>query len=406
MSKFTNGIATGDAFCNRVKERKHLSSLIKQGRHCWLQGDRRLGKTSLIYQTAYDLKKEGIDSVVADCAVISSPEDFRLTIIENCAALAGRIPKGKGAKAKDFLLQVFSDLDPAVSLGTSGFNIKLSKTSSRQSMAQALTALDKVAQEYDVRMVFALDEFQQLFRIDTSRTIEASLRSGAQLSQNVSYIFSGSSRTLLQQAFVDSDRPLYRLCDHVMLDRISAEDWIPFIQQAAIERWGKPLADDTVRFIMAATERHTYHTSRLCMALLSNPTVPAVEDAKREWWNMIRNVSCSLFGGINSLSRNEKRVLMWLAGQPLGVFTKKASIDLSDMEDNDLRSALQSLQVSGLIRRDSNGAYRVHDPDLKGYLRVAMSEHRELLMCFPQPDDYQMVDIALDQPESSFDPVM
>ena len=47
---FPLGVALGESFCNRTKERKVLAANIKNGRHTLLISPRRYGKTSLALQ--------------------------------------------------------------------------------------------------------------------------------------------------------------------------------------------------------------------------------------------------------------------------------------------------------------------------------------------------------------------
>ena len=53
---FPQGIAVGNAFCNRVEERSHLKNSILSNEHIVLVAPRRYGKTSLITQILKDIE--------------------------------------------------------------------------------------------------------------------------------------------------------------------------------------------------------------------------------------------------------------------------------------------------------------------------------------------------------------
>jgi len=47
-------------FCSRPELEEHLANQIKQGQNVYIQGERRTGKSSLIYETVRKLKKRRI----------------------------------------------------------------------------------------------------------------------------------------------------------------------------------------------------------------------------------------------------------------------------------------------------------------------------------------------------------
>src|SRR5258708_2264199 len=71
MSRHTNyfplGIAKGDAFCNRVSERKQLISNTKRNKHTIVISPRRYGKSSLVLNSLDDIELpyERVDLFVA-----------------------------------------------------------------------------------------------------------------------------------------------------------------------------------------------------------------------------------------------------------------------------------------------------------------------------------------------------
>ena len=64
---FPLGLATGEAFCNRVEERKTLLNNIKGCRHTLLSSPRRYGKSSLAEKVIFEagLPSEKIDFFIA-----------------------------------------------------------------------------------------------------------------------------------------------------------------------------------------------------------------------------------------------------------------------------------------------------------------------------------------------------
>lgn len=61
MQPFKSGMIVEKAdFCGRAQEIRQLSNLIESKNRCYLYGERRVGKTSLVFETARRLKKSCI----------------------------------------------------------------------------------------------------------------------------------------------------------------------------------------------------------------------------------------------------------------------------------------------------------------------------------------------------------
>ena len=84
MRYFPSGIARGEAFCNRVQERKKLRQYINSLSHTVLMAPRRYGKSSLITQTLMD----GKDIYVwVDFLSVASEQDVMAKIHEASRSL-------------------------------------------------------------------------------------------------------------------------------------------------------------------------------------------------------------------------------------------------------------------------------------------------------------------------------
>ena len=56
LKHFPEGVALGDAFLNREKERSYLINRVKSNKHSVLMAPRRYGKTSLVMKVAEEMK--------------------------------------------------------------------------------------------------------------------------------------------------------------------------------------------------------------------------------------------------------------------------------------------------------------------------------------------------------------
>jgi hypothetical protein len=225
----------------------------------------------------------------------------------------------------------------------------------------------KTAVETNTRIVFAMDEFQQIATLTNHHTIEASIRHAVERSENVTYIFSGSNRHLLEQMFNDKTRPLYHLCELLRLDRIKADDLKSFIKQLSEEKWGSVFDDDCLSLIISLTERHTFYVNRLCRLLWKKEQKPSQEIIKSTWDHYIHSQQW-IVDDLSKLTANQRNIIKALAKQPTveiyGEYIRKTT----NIPISSIGKAIQSLQKIDMLYCDEEGAYRVLDPAIRHFI--------------------------------------
>ena len=78
---------------------------------------------------------------------------------------------------------------------------------------------------------------------------------------------------MLQAMFSDSQRPLYRLCRVIELERIHASDYAIFIQKKE-KRWKIKLEESVVQRVCDLTECHAFYMNALCNELWLDDQAP------------------------------------------------------------------------------------------------------------------------------------
>ncbi|OGT32809.1 MAG: hypothetical protein A3C44_03495 [Gammaproteobacteria bacterium RIFCSPHIGHO2_02_FULL_39_13] len=156
---FPIGLAVGEAFCNRNKERTHLASNIQHNRHAVLLAPRRYGKTSLVNQVISELK---VPHCEMDFLLSASIESAKTKIIEKTGELLFQLlPKTQQAKEK--ILTIFKKMHPQIVLSAAGQKIILQApgpdTTPEQTISDILINLDKTAVAAKKRAVVFMDEF-------------------------------------------------------------------------------------------------------------------------------------------------------------------------------------------------------------------------------------------------------
>ncbi len=362
--RFPQGLALGQNFCNRITEQKHLLQNIQGSRPTLLMSPRRYGKTSLVTHVIGQLKIP-----CADIDLFSELDEMEIqnSILTGVAKLVYSI-ESSTSKAIQFVTQFFSELN--VSFQYQGADIKLALNKSRQPPAKTildvLNKLDTLLTRKKRQAVLFFDEFQRVAEISSSGTIEGSLRHVAQQSKTITFIFSGSNRRILESMFFDSKKPLYKLCDRINLNRISADDYRPFIQNLAKIKWRKQLDETTLDAIFYCSECHPYYLNVLCHKLWLEKNIPSEATVLASWEKYVFEEKSNVLSEIDLLSKNQVKMLISVA--KYADMLRPLSQEFLNMTHFSSSSALQAIET--LCKRDylfmdDKNCYHLVDPLIK-----------------------------------------
>jgi hypothetical protein len=357
------GIVEGAAFCNRKKEMADLAAGIENCEKLFLYSERRLGKTSLVQTVLRGLPKGRYAAAYVDLWPTDGERAFAAptaqAITESMSSTAGQL--------LDIATRLFGRLAPSITTDAEGkprvtFGLSRSGRPGPE-IEEVLAAPAEIAQRGKRKVVVVFDEFQQVLEYE-SDMVERRLRSVIQKHRDVSYIFLGSRKHLLQKMFLDRSRPLYRAAGHYPLGSIETKHWIPFIGKKFREG-EKPIADDAIRAVCELTEGHPFYTQHLCHALwdLCEPGEPVtellIEDAIKVLLDRESYAYTTLW---ESLALNQTRLLRGLASELAGVKPFGGAF----IGRYGLGSASNSQRaVEGLLNRDlidrDNGSFLITD---------------------------------------------
>lgn len=366
-SYFPTGIVSGSAFCNREKERELLKKRLQQNAHVVLMSPRRYGKSSLIAQFTHEQK---LPFAAVDLLPATSGKYVKNAIVDGASALIDNImPNAK--KAKEKLLGIFSSMNPVIELSAFGQRLKLTpnEKTPEETIMKLLLNLDKAAGEVNRKLIFVMDEFQQIANLEESHSLEASIRHAVERSKNVFYVFSGSNRTLLEAMFKNKERPLYHLCDEIKINRISKDAYIKFIEKASKNNWKTILPIESIHEILSLTECHPYYVNRLCRTLWDLQNPPKQEDVEKTWLEYVNVQKLDWVSEmISKLSVNQRIILAALAKEPeTEPRGKEFSIKLA-MSSSSIQRTLSTLEKKDFVFKDDAGYYRVLNPVVRSYL--------------------------------------
>lgn len=374
---FPLGIASGDAFCNRVAETKWLLDNINSNKHSLLISPRRYGKTSLAYKVIRDCNLPYIE---IDFAMSTNDQKVEEFIVKGITTL---IDKALGPVDRIFhsIKNYVTNLTPKIvaKLGAIALELEFQRDSDPAvNVMEALTLLERLLAERQKTAVMLCDEFQAVGLIAKGKGIEAAIRHVAQETKYLTMIFSGSDRTLLKSMFEDEARPLYKLCKQLYLERIGYEDYQQHLNKAAIAQWGQELDAAVIRQIINLTAMHPYYMNKFCDIVWTEcgtktstsqlPQLPQLDDVQRAWEILLNEERGDIQQELSLLPIGQKKVLSVLAQGITSNLTSRAIAAKIDMSPSSIAAALNALEEKDTIEQQKENGYRIINPTLAAFI--------------------------------------
>lgn len=368
IERFPLSIASGKAFCNRVEETNRLVQCIAHQRPVLLASPRRYGKTSL---ALHAIQKSNLPYANIDFFSAVDEQDIQQAILKGIGKLIASletIPQ----KALSLASEILEGSKIRAALSKFGLTIEINsqKEKPANNVLDILERLEKLALRTDKKFILFFDEFQCIGEIAPDQSMEAVLRQIAQLTQSISFIFSGSNRHLLNQLFEDRKRPFYKLCERITIERIPEADYSLHIQTAAKSKWNKHLEDGVLSAIFYCSERHPYYINLLCSRMFFNRDIATEKTIYDLWDKYVLEERSSVAAEVELLSKNQRKLLTILARvdgtkSPLG----NEFIQISGMSKASIDQSLTVLERHDYITKDTSGYVSLLDPLIKTVLK-------------------------------------
>lgn len=363
---FPLSIATGEAFCNRELETTKLKECIEHQRPVLLVSPRRYGKTSLALRT---IQKTQLAFAHIDFFSVVEVSDIEKVILRGVGELISRIEKIP-KRALLLAKEIFNTAQIRAAYGKLELSMDFNRRKEKPAyhVLDILERLDRLAEKSKQHIVLFLDEFQSISEITPDHAIESVLRQVAQLTKSIAFIFSGSNRHLLNQMFDDRNRPLYKLCERITLERITEASYTKHLQKISQKTWGEELSERTLDYLFQCTECHPYYMNLMCARMWNNQ-LPTVEHIEQLWLQYKKEERSSVAAELDLLSKNQRKLLTMLArtggtNAPLG----QEFIHQANMAKATIDQALSFLEKKDYVFKNKNGHTSVLDPLIKSVL--------------------------------------
>ena len=308
----TGGYLSPEYFCNRAEETKRITDAISSRRNLTLISLRRMGKTGLLKHVKFQLEhsKKTFAVIYADLLPTMNGNEM----LNSISSALYRVRK----REKNFLekmLSFMASLRPRLTMdpltGEPSIELKVESSSGIQSgLEQILRLISEIKQD----IVFMFDEFQQIHNYP-EKNIEQMLRTVIQTYPSVPFIFSGSSKHMLENMFMSPGRPFYQSSELIYLDRIRLDNYRIFIKEN-FSKGKKEIDDISIDKVFTWTRLHTYYVQYVCNHLYEKTeNTIGEEQVKNVFHQIITDYEPQYINYRNLLPPHQFRLLKAIAVQ-------------------------------------------------------------------------------------------
>jgi hypothetical protein len=267
MNPFKFGQVVGAKdFCPRPELMKILSECLMAGQNVLLQGERRMGKTSLIAEAVR--KNRALRLLHVDLMEVKSMEG----LVQRFANSILNLEQSSGMLDK--ALSALAGLRPVLSTDSITGSMSISLDTSVSLKPSSMEGLLKVVEQMHRRrkLVVFIDEFQDILKLVDHREVLAVLRSRIQFQNDIPYVYAGSVRNQMHGIFYSDNSPFYKAA--LPLDVGSLDDSLfsRFLSDK-FSNGGRIIPSETILRIFELTGRTAGDVQAFCSALWdrSNP---------------------------------------------------------------------------------------------------------------------------------------
>jgi hypothetical protein len=362
-----------EGLVDRDAELEELLGCVRSGQAVMVYGPRRYGKTSLARVVEGRASEEyGIPGIYIDLWGTSSISDIVGVLGQAYARASGTF------RMRRFLADLLGRLGFTVSFEGASVGVDYEGTRSGRREREVLMELLRVPQRMSSRatsgrVLVILDEFGEVLNIPGEP--DALMRSAFQDSPDVSFLFMGSKKSLMDGLFSDRRRPFYNFGRRIELRGLPYEGLGSFVEER-FENAGRSITPEAVDVLLDLGQGHPYRTQQLAFHAFrlsadrtaDEETVFAAKDAALD------EAEPEFRAVLDTMERPRRAVLVALCKEPTAEMYSRPYMQRHGIKGSgSLKSALDSLLASGDLEQARSGPPRPTDPLLAMWARERMN---------------------------------
>ncbi|ACO03139.1 MAG TPA: ATP-binding protein [Persephonella sp.] len=362
---YFGGTVSNEDFCNRERELEELKRDIFSGINILLYSPRRFGKSSLLLRLKEQLENEGIKVILLDLFPVVDEKDFiNRYFDETIKTLLSRKEKVIQTlkELTNLNFSVSSTLKPD---GSVTFSVSFSSKEKKTVLKEILEIPFLYATKNNANVAVIFDEFQEVENLGLEKEIRTVIQNHG---RNVSYVFSGSKKSVLTQIFSNKSRPFYKSVKKFPLKEIPLEEWIPFIQNK-FEKTGKKIDEEIIKEVFCICRGFPYYIQHICYVLWE----VSKEKVKKEDLDYAINLVLereedSFWEEWSNLPPTQKKALKIITYTNGKNIYSKNTLSEFEITASHLKRAIEQLQKKDIITKERN-TYQIIDPIMELWIK-------------------------------------
>lgn len=362
----------GDYYLPRPDLENLVSQFLINRIHVVLIGPRRFGKTSFLLNLLKNLNKKSHSYVYIDIFNITSHKDFLHQMLRGLKNREGWVDSIKSTlkSLSSLRPKVSTQLDP--STGNTSWDFTLEAAAQKdvkEAIQDVLSSLSKL----DKGLIFAIDEFQKISEIDDGGWLEATLRTHMQQLRNISFIFTGSRKSIIYDMLNNPSRPLYKFCQSIEFPSFGEEftDWVLErfasvgieCQRKAIEHL-KSLVQNTPNYVqMVCFHLVALGKNKITLAEINNALKIVVQQNAYAYQTLL-----------STLTPTQQRTLRLAAKEGKQIYAKKLLSKYEIANGAALSSAIKALKDKEILDEEGGRGMVIFDDPLFAFWLKASFE--------------------------------
>ncbi len=366
-------VHTEEDLANRASEKRQLIGDANSGQPVILYAPRRYGKTSLARVVSERLLAHHlVPTIYVDFWGVTSISDMVTVLGRAYAAASLRQRTGR------FFADLLRSIGFQVEFGGTTVSVSYEARGREDQERAALMGLLDVPQQMAVRspsqrrLLLVLDEFGEVFNVPGEP--DALMRSAFQASPNVSFIFMGSKRSLMDALFVDRHRPFYNFGRRMNLGRLPFEELGDFVEDRFANS-GKRAAPEAVDLLLSLTDGHPHRSQQLAYHAFDLAPEEADEETVLSAKEVALDETADEFRGVlDRMSPAARAVYFAICKDTDTEMTSRAYLQRHGIRGTgSLRSAVRTLTDAGDLEQARGKKPIPTDPLLASWVRERMN---------------------------------
>jgi ATP:corrinoid adenosyltransferase len=384
---FTFGdLALDDAFTDREEEVRELASDMRNGQNVLVYAPRRYGKSSLVLRAAQEALRR--KALVGYCDLMKTPTKERFaaalakTVYSDIASPAGQAFERAAELFRSLRVRPTMEVDPSDGSLRFSFQTGRRRSDIDDTIERLLELLGELAAERKRRVVIVFDEFQEIISLDPR--YPNLMRAVFQTQPEVSHVYLGSKRHILERIFNDKNEPFWRSAKQLELGMIPPVKFGPFLADRFTAS-GKGITAAALEELLRMSGGHPYGTQELAYfvwELVPPDGEASLADVEAAVSRVLRSEH-NHFAQLWDEAPGPQRLLMLaLADEPATGIYSAAYHERYELPPNPtLQTAVAALIKKEIAGRDATGEYALIEPFLAEWLR---REERDAMSALPR----------------------